>query len=223
MHTQTIQTSHTNTHTHTALPVRPLPALLSVAPPKQVTRNSSPERNSLPFLPPFLPNEPLSLCTCVTRCPRATRTTFTHAHYRFSSPPPSVPPPTHVWEGGGGGEYKLHQGPQVMSQVSQWRSHPTWWPRTLWSVCFYTPPAERKRIHPSVKAMHSLWASTWVYSAHFLDANVCFGHRKENKSPSKHSQINFSIKRFKEEKKDHNSGELLQTKPPYLFTVRLEH
>lgn len=80
---------HIQTHTHTALPVRPLPALLSVAPPKQVTRKSSPERNSLPFLPPFVPNEPLSLCTCVTRCPRATRTTFTHAHYRFYSPPPT--------------------------------------------------------------------------------------------------------------------------------------
>lgn len=159
MHTQTIQTSHTNTHTHTALPVRPLPALLSVAPPKQVTRKSSPERNSLPFLPPFVPNEPLSLCTCVTRCPRATRTTFTHAHYRFSSPPSYLPPPTHVWEGGGGGEYKLHQGPQVMSQVSQWRSHPTWWPRTLWSVCFYTPPAERKRIHPSVGLYMSVQCS----------------------------------------------------------------
>lgn len=91
MHTQTIQTSHTNTHTHTALPVRPLLALLSVAPPKQVTRNSSPERNSLPFLPPFLPNEPLSLCTCVTRCPLATRTTFTNAHYRFSFPPSPFP------------------------------------------------------------------------------------------------------------------------------------
>lgn len=101
MHTQTIQTSHTNTHTHTVLPVRPLPALLSVAPPKQVTRKSSPERNSLPFLPPFLPNEPLSLCTCVTRCPRATRTTFTHAHYRFSSPPsPPLRPASYTRVGG---------------------------------------------------------------------------------------------------------------------------